>query len=210
MVAATMRRRGDDPKPHRGIAAAPPLHLSFAGWLLRWRLLSSKICQLALSRAAIVVAPTPYKIAGMLVGVLGRGRKSFCWGWQRPSSSRTRLVDGDQNCIIVCGIYVIWREMYPGKRRNHDSGFTVARGSVAPVPLWSQNWARDVLMTSVRCQGGQFPMRMKPTESAIGGSICTRRGDFLGPRSPIFEKKHVELTLLYFQARFFYECSPYP
>jgi hypothetical protein len=41
-------------------------------------------------------------------------------------------------------------------------------------------------------------------------SICTRRGDVLGPQTPIFEKKHVELSSLFFEpAIFFYECSPY-
>jgi hypothetical protein len=30
---------------------------------------------------------------------------------------------------------MIWRKIYLGKRKNRDSGFTVARASVAPVPL---------------------------------------------------------------------------
>ncbi len=42
-----------------GISAAPPLRLSFAGWLLRRRLLPSRIHQLFLSGAAIAVGD-PY------------------------------------------------------------------------------------------------------------------------------------------------------
>jgi hypothetical protein len=41
--------------------------------------------------------------------------------------------DSVQNCIIE--FYMIGRKIYLGKRRNRDSGFTVAHASVAPVPL---------------------------------------------------------------------------
>ena len=30
-----------------------------------------------------------------------------------------------------------------------------------------------------------------------GGSICTHQGDFLGPRTPILEQKHVDLSSLF-------------
>ncbi len=31
--------------------------------------------------------------------------------------------------------YMIWRKIILGKHKNHDSGFIVARASVAPMPL---------------------------------------------------------------------------
>ena len=57
-----------------------------------------------------------------------------------------------------CGatIYCIsvWRNFYSGEKKNHDSGSTVAWGSVAPLPLWSQNREHVVLMLRIQCQGG--------------------------------------------------------
>ena len=40
----------------------------------------------------------------------------------------------------------------------------------------------------------------------VGGSVCTRRGDFVGPRTPIFEKNiYMEFSLLYyFRARYLF------
>jgi hypothetical protein len=40
-----------------------------------------------------------------------------------------------QNRSSCTEFYVIWRKIYLGKRTKGDSGFTVARASVAPVRL---------------------------------------------------------------------------
>ena len=50
----------------------------------------------------------------------------------------------------------MWRNFYRGDPETHDSGFTVAQGSVAPVRLWSQNRKHDVRMTRIQCQGGSI------------------------------------------------------
>jgi hypothetical protein len=57
--------------------------------------------------------------------------------------------DRVQNCSSCTEFYVIWRKIYLGKRTKGDSGFTVARASVSPHALRSQNRACEVLMTSV-------------------------------------------------------------
>ena len=106
--------------------------------------------------------------------------------------------------------HVIWRKIYLGKRTKGDSGFTVAHASVAPVRLWSQNRVCDVLMMSVRCQGGQFPMRRESTKSARRGRAFAPRPNFcLGPRTPIL-KKNTWNFLHYFSSALFFFMNAAP
>ena len=42
-----------------------------------------------------------------------------------------------------------------------------------------------------------------------GGGICTRQGDFLGPRTQILEKNTWNFRRFFSSPLFFYECSPY-
>jgi hypothetical protein len=39
------------------------------------------------------------------------------------------------SCGVIYGILAVWRNVYRGDPKTCNSGFTVARGSVAPVRL---------------------------------------------------------------------------
>jgi hypothetical protein len=106
---------------------------------------------------------------------------------------------------------MVWHNFYRGENKTRDSGSTVAPGSVAPLPLWSQNRKPDVRMTSIQRQGGRFWMKWRSTKSVrMGEASATYRGVVSGPRAPVFGKKHVELFLVCTVARvLFYQCSPY-
>ena len=89
---------------------------------------------------------------------------------------------------------MVWHIFYRGENKTRDSGSTVAPGSVAPLPLWSQNRKPDVRMTSIQRQGGRFWMKWRLTKLARRGEAsATCWGVVSGPQAPIFGKKHVEL-----------------
>jgi hypothetical protein len=70
----------------------------------------------------------------------------------------------------------------------------VAWGSVAPLPLWSQNREHAVQMSRIQCQGGSILGGRRPTKLAMRGEAsATRRGVISGSRAPVLEKKHAEL-----------------
>ena len=64
------------------------------------------------------------------------GRAVFLLGVTVSFLIRTRLATIVSKIVSSCReFYMIWRKIYLGKRKNRDSGFTVACVSVAPVPL---------------------------------------------------------------------------
>ena len=83
-----------------------------------------------------------------------------CWrGRQRRSLWRTQGVTTMEiapSCGVIYCIFVVWHKNHRGDPKTCNSGFTVARGSVAPVRLWSQNREHAVLMSRIQCQGGRF------------------------------------------------------
>ena len=97
----------------------------------------------------------------------------------------------------------MWHNFYRGEKKNHDSGSTVAWGSVAPLPLWSQNHEHVVLMLRIQCQGGgilgdvgcEGDGQNRRRRGEAGEASATRRGVISGPREPVLGKKHVELFL---------------
>jgi len=62
----------------------------------------------------------------------------------------------DGNCTMVWCNNLYFRRcgvIFTAGKKNHDSGSTVAWGSVAPLPVWSQNHEHVVLMLRIQCQG---------------------------------------------------------
>jgi hypothetical protein len=88
----------------------------------------------------------------------------------------------------------VWHNFYCGENKTRDYGSTVAWGSVAPLPLWSQNREPDIRMTRIQRQGGRFWMKWRSTKLARRGEAsATCRGVVSGPQAPVLGEKHVEL-----------------
>jgi hypothetical protein len=91
----------------------------------------------------------------------------------------------------------------------------VAWGSVAPLPLWSQNREHVVLMLRIQCQGGGYWAMLdeKEMDKIIeeGRSVChPSGGDFRSPRTSFGKKNTWNFFWVCMIARvLFYQCSPY-
>jgi hypothetical protein len=84
----------------------------------------------------------------------------------------------------------VWHNFYCGENKTRDSGSTVAWGSVAPLPLWSQNREPDVRMTRIQRQGGRFLDEVEVDKiGEEGRSVCHLSGSGFGSPSTSFGEK---------------------
>ncbi len=141
---------------------------------------SQHFCEGAQWFGSTVQTPLTKEEGQNVSGGVWRGRESFCRWWQCPSLSRTHLVMMTEVVplfvCLQCIFSWLWHKFYPGDHQNGNSGFTVVRGSVAPMPLWSQNCVHDVRMSCTRCQGGWFRMRRGTTKSERRGGTSAPVG----------------------------------
>jgi len=108
----------------------------------------------------------------------------------------------------------VWHNFYCGDPDTRDSGFKVARGSVAPMRLRSQNRKHDVTMTRMKCQGGLIlgdVRREGDRQNRPGGEkrLPPVRELFKVPELRFWGKNTWNFFLFCTIARvLFYECSP--